>query len=160
MLYTLRQVQRCLCSALIGFTPALNLRALLLCLVLWLGLADAPAAQNFQTARLVAQPPVVALSGAAAEHGLVITALDKSGRTLDVTSRARYTSSQPGRIVVATNGTVRGLAEGMAEILVEFGGRSVKVPVTARNTDTRAGISFRQDIEPVITRSEIGRAHV
>jgi len=161
MLSTLQPVQHSPRSTLFGFTPASIFHALLMCLVAGLGLADALAAQDFQTARLVAQPPVVALSGAAAEHGLIITALDKSGRTLDVTGRARYASSQPDRIAVSTNGAVRAMAGGVAEILVEFGGKSVKVPATARDTQARSGVSFRQDIEPVITRAgcNMGACH-
>ena len=109
-------------------------------------------AQNFKAARLVAHPSALEISGADAEHSLIVTALDASGNSSDVTRLARFTSSRLELISVSTNGSVRARADGVAEILVQFGGRSVKIPVTARNTQSKSTVSFRQDIEPVITR--------
>ena len=119
------------------------------------------AAQDFKAARLVAHPPVLDLSGAAAQHNVIVTALDSSGSATDVTSQARYTSSRPELIAISTDGSVRALADGGAEIVIQFGGKSVKVPVTARDTQARRGVSFRQDIEPVLTRSgcNMGACH-
>ncbi len=126
-----------------------------------LGLASSLSAQNIKTSRLVVVPPVIELQGAAAEQGLIVTALDKNGRTTDATRTARYTSSQPGVVSVSTNGSLRALADGAVEILVEFAGKSVKVPVTARDTQARGKISFRHDVEPVLTRAgcNMGACH-
>ncbi len=119
------------------------------------------AAQDFKAARLVAHPPVLDLSGVTAEHSVIVTALDNSGSATDVTSQARYASSRPELIAISTNGSVRALADGVAEIVIQFGGKSVKVPVTARGTQIKSSISFRQDIEPVLTRSgcNMGACH-
>ena len=95
-----------------------------------LGVVGSLAAQDFKAARLVAHPPVLDLSGAAAQHNVIVTALDSSGSATDVTSQARYTSSRPELIAISTDGSVRALADGVAEIVIQFGGKSVKVPVT------------------------------
>ena len=124
----------------------------------WIGSLHA---QNLQVARLVTHPASVELSGAAAEHGLMITAVDGSGRFSDITRLARFTSSRPELISVSTNGSVRALADGVAQILIQFGGQSVKIPVTARATQNKSPVSFRQDIEPMLTRSgcNMGACH-
>ena len=125
------------------------------------GFACSLSAQDFKAARLVAHPPVVVLIGAAAEHSLIVTAMDGSGRSSDVTRLARFTSSRPELITVSTNGSVRALADGAADVLVQFGGKSVKIPVTVRDTQAARTISFRQDIEPVLTRAgcNMGACH-
>ncbi len=130
-------------------------------LVMLMGGGGSLHAQNFQATRLVAHPSALALSGAAAEHGLIVTALDASGNSSDVTRLARFTSSRPELITVSTNGSVHALNDGAAEVLVQFGGQSVKIPVTVRGTQTKSPISFRQDIEPVLTRAgcNMGACH-
>ena len=68
-------------------------------------------AQDFRASRLTAHPSAVDLSGAAAEHGLIVTAIDASGRRIDVTRQARYSSARPDLIVVSTNGSLRALTD-------------------------------------------------
>jgi hypothetical protein len=118
------------------------------------------AAESFKIARLIPYPASVDLIGAGAEHRLIVLASDDDGRIKDVTRLVRYSSARP-EVIAVTNGVLHARADGSAEIAVAHGGKAVKVLVTARGTQARRNISFRQDIEPVLTRAgcNMGACH-
>lgn len=103
-------------------------------------------------ASLEVRPPEVKLHGAAAEHGLLVTAVYADGRKLDVTTQARLTSTQPTIAAVSPAGRLLAVADGTCEVVVEFAGRQVNVPVSVSSSDNVAPPSFRNDVEPVLTR--------
>ena len=119
------------------------------------------AAHSFKTSRLIVEPPTFTLDGPQSRHGLLVTAISPDGSAHDVTARASYSTKQPKLLGVSTNGACRALADGRAELLVSFGGKSEKIAVIITNTALARAPSFRQDIEPVLTRSgcNMGACH-
>jgi hypothetical protein len=119
------------------------------------------AGTSFKTARLVVEPSSLELNGPQARHGFLVTAITPDGRTVDVTRRAVCSTQQPEWLALETNASCRALADGAAEVLVRFGGKSAKIPVTITNTATVRLPSFRQDVEPVLTRAgcNMGACH-
>lgn len=142
--------------------PSLSRRALtLLSALLALALSDPAEAARLRVARLSIQPQSIELRGAQAEHGLIVTAITTDGRRVDVTGLARFSSTAPRIIFVSTNGACRALTDGAAEVTASFGGKTAKVLVSAADTSVQPTPSFRQDIEPVLTRAgcNMGACH-
>ena len=119
------------------------------------------AAHSFKTSRLIVEPPTFTLDGPQSRHGLLVTAISPDGSAHDVTALTSYSTKQPKLVGVSTNGACRALADGRAELLVSFGGKSEKIAVIITNTVLARAPSFRQDIEPVLTRSgcNMGACH-
>ena len=119
------------------------------------------AAESFKPVKLIVQPAALELRGAQSDHGLLVTAVASDGRLLDVTAQAKFASQQPGIVTISTNGVCRAVSDGTAEILVSFGGKSGKVSVVAAETSRSRLPSFRQDVQPVLTRAgcNMGACH-
>lgn len=111
-----------------------------------------PAAVPSKITRLIVQPSAIELSSAEAEHGLLVTAVGADGQLSDVTRWSQFSTKSPKVIAVSTNGICRALADGRAEIIVSFNGKSEKIFVTATNSALSGPPSFRQDVIPVLTR--------
>ena len=129
-------------------------------LLLALGLAgvslrqsDAATAPAIKAAKLIVQPSVIELRGAQSDHGFIVTAVTADGSMFDVTARSKFSSKQPKVISVSTNAICHALADGQAEILVSFNGKTEKISVSATNTAEVKPPSFRQDVLPVLTKT-------
>lgn len=118
-------------------------------------------AAPFKTSGLKVLPENLVLHGAQAGHGLLVTAISRDGTPMDVTAQAKFSSGNPQIVSVASNGVCHAKGDGAAEIIVEFGGKSRRVPVTVSGSAVRRAPSFRQDIEPVLTRAgcNMGACH-
>ena len=103
--------------------------------------------------RLLVQPERLALTGADAEHGLIVTLIAADGRQTDVTAKARFSSNATQRVSVDAAGHCRALADGAAEIAVTFDGQNATVPVVASDFGKTHLPSFKQDIIPVFTKT-------
>ncbi len=111
-----------------------------------------PPEPTLRAVRLIVQPAALALQGADDEHGLLVTAVASDGRRQDVTEQVRFTSKHPKQVTVSAAGVCRSVGDGPAEIIASYRGLSAKVSVTATDSARRLPPSFRQDIEPVLTR--------
>src|SRR5262249_51008173 len=71
------------------------------------------------------------------------------------------TSRHPDIVTVSTNGHCLAVADGQTEILVEHLGRKERVLVTVSQTALGGPPSFRQDVEPLLTRAgcNMGACH-
>src|SRR5439155_7183739 len=92
--------------------------------------------------RLIVQPTSIELLDAKDEHGLLVTAVMSDGSQIDVTDLAQYRTAQPKIVSLSTNGLCRPLADGTAEIAVNYQGRSEKITVTVRDPKTAPKSSF------------------
>lgn len=119
------------------------------------------AAESPRVARLAAYPETLELAAGEFEHGLLVIVRDRAGRAQDVTAHASYVSARPDVVTVSTNGTLRAVADGQTEVRIEFGGKFVQVPVVVRGVAGRRSVSFRQDVEPILTRAgcNMGSCH-
>lgn len=109
---------------------------------------------------LVVLPESIELNGAEDGHGILVTAVSRGGVQADVTKQARFFSSHP-KVMTVTNGACYAKGEGSAELMVEYGGKSQRIPVTVTGAAMRRPLSFRQDVEPVLTRAgcNMGACH-
>src|SRR5215471_10138188 len=91
-------------------------------------LAAAAPAQTAALSELQVFPPDVNLFSARGKQTLVVQAVHADGITRDVTAQARITPANAALVKVDRN-VVLPVADGATELAVEFGGRTVKVPV-------------------------------
>src|ERR1043166_2047793 len=75
------------------------------------------------------------------------------GSSVDATGSARFSSKQPKIVSVSREGICQPVSDGQAEILVEFGGKSAKAIVTAREAKKSRVPSFRQEVLPILTKA-------
>jgi len=94
---------------------------------------------NFAQVQLVVQQPL--------ESGIV--ALDSPDLTRSVT----YTSSQPEVATVNSAGRVAAVANGIAEIVIQSGDQTVRVPVTVAGLVEHPIVAFREFVSPVLSHS-------
>jgi hypothetical protein len=105
-------------------------------------------------------PATIELRGADDAHGLLVS-LTGSDRAEDVTRRSTFLSTDAKILTVDTNGVVRPVGDGSAAVLTVFAGQTNRVAVTVRDARTQFTPSFRQDIEPLLTRAgcNMGACH-
>src|SRR5262245_4193156 len=103
--------------------------------------------------RLVVQPERIELRGADREHGVIVSRVGDDGRAEDVTRKAKFSSTAAAVLVVDEKGQARALADGTAEIEVSLDGLRAKVPVTVSGSGEQAVPSFKNDIEPILTKT-------
>ncbi len=114
-----------------------------------LGLAAAPA----WAASLAAFPPKVQLDNARDPQRMIVVKTRDDGVTLDVTKDAVI------RIEPATLATwsdqlrLNPVADGEGQVIVEYAGESLSVPLKVQGAANNPPMSFLNDIEPVIMRA-------
>jgi hypothetical protein len=110
--------------------------------------------------KLAVYPPDIALASNRARQSFVVQAMFADGITRDVTAEAKITLSTPP-LVNRTQNVLTPAADGTGEMAVEFGGQTVKVPVTVKDAKADRPISFTRDVMPVFMRSgcNVGSCH-
>src|SRR6266576_1759524 len=93
----------CPFSRRVGAGARLSLSRALLAAALMTFVASGEASGAFwgKPNRLIVQPGTIELQGPEIEHGLLVTAVDSDGTTLDVTQQSRFISRQPKIISVS-----------------------------------------------------------
>ncbi len=110
--------------------------------------ADAPTPADVTA--LAVHPSRVALASGDDAAQLVVTGTLADGRLVDLTQAAKYTA---GNLVsVSEAGRVTPTANGSAEVVVRYGGRSVAVPVTTAHVGENLPINFPNQVVPVFTK--------
>ena len=85
-------------------------------------------AEDAKPTKIDVFPPDVSLKTLRDRQSLVVQATYPSGITRDVTSDAKFTLSN-GKLCKFENQTLFPAADGATEVVIEYGGHSVKVPV-------------------------------
>jgi hypothetical protein len=106
-------------------------------------------------------PERLALHGAGDRHGLIVSAPKDGAVLCDVTHETRFLSTDRNVLTVSTNGVVQAAGDGAAEVLVIWNDQTNRVAVTVSEAATKAAPSFRQEIEPLLTRAgcNMGACH-
>jgi hypothetical protein len=102
--------------------------------------------------RLEAFPPDLSLSNARDRQMLVVQATYADGITRDITAEATITAADPKLLRRDVN-TFWPVADGKTELVVAYGGQSVKVPVSVAGAAASPPLSFRLDVMPVFMRA-------
>ncbi len=114
-----------------------------------------PTAVSAEEAALTAiavYPPDVNLLTARSRQVFLVQATYADGLTRDVTEQAKATLSGPAVAKLDKN-VLTPLADGAAEMNVEFGGQAVKVPVKVKDATADRPVSFKLDVMPIFMRA-------
>jgi hypothetical protein len=101
---------------------------------------------------IAVHPTKVALTGADEAAQLVVTATLGDGRLADLTSDATYTVADGKSAAVLTGGRVMPRENGASEIVVTFGGQSVRVPLAVKGMGENLPLNFTNQVVPVFTK--------
>ena len=114
--------------------------------------AAAPQPTNL-AGPLEVTPPTVVLDSPESTLQLLATVRAADGRGIDVTRTAKYRLENAGPAAVDVLGLVEPLKDGKTAVVVEYNGKSVRVPVEVKSVDHPVPISFPQDILPILTKT-------
>jgi hypothetical protein len=97
-------------------------------------------------------PAEVELSTSRDRQTFVVQATYADGVTRDVTEQAEV-SFAPEGLVARKGNLLTPAADGKGEMLVRFGGRTLKVPLSVKDAAKDRAISFKLDVMPVFMRA-------
>ncbi len=125
-----------------------------------LGSVTAAFGQAPAVSSLGVYPPEIKLFTGRAKASFVVQAAYEDGITRDVTAQATVRLSNAAACKL-DKGTLTPIADGAADLIVEFGGRALTVPVTVKDAKADRPISFKLDVMPVFMRSgcNVGGCH-
>ena len=101
---------------------------------------------------VVVFPPDINLETIRDTQSFVVQARHTDGLTYDVTDQVKTTFVNPALVKLDKN-VVAPIADGTTEMRVEFGGKTVSVPVKVKDAKAERPISFRLDTMPIFMRS-------
>jgi hypothetical protein len=114
--------------------------------------AQAESIPSAEIAELKVFPPAVNLNTNADRQSIVVQAVFANEITCDVTAEAKITPANSDLVRQDAN-TLFPKADGQSEITVDYGGRSVKVPLMVKDAATDRPISFHLDVMPVFAKA-------
>jgi hypothetical protein len=97
-------------------------------------------------------PAKVSLTGSDDAVQLVVTATLADGRFADLTSDATYAVADGKSAAVLAGGRVVPRGNGTTEIVVNFGGQSVRVPLTVKSMGENLPLNFTNQVVPIFTK--------
>ena len=101
-------------------------------------------------------PAEVRLNGNFARTQLLVTRADAATteeRRDDLTSQAKFESSNPAIVTIEPNGLITARQDGQANIVVSLGELRREVPVTVAGVVEHPPLRFTRDIRPILTQS-------
>ena len=98
-------------------------------------------------------PPDINLETSRDVQSFVVQLTEPNGITRDVSADAKVSFANPALAEVDDRFTVHPKADGQTEMIVNYEGASVKVPVTVTQAGTDRPVSFKLDVMPVFMRS-------
>jgi hypothetical protein len=101
---------------------------------------------------LQVSPASLELVGPRAEARVLVTARLADGSLRDVTDHVTETAANAGLLLRDPDGTLHPLKDGATTLQFAYGGRHTTLKVRARDTRRALPISFKNEIEPVLTR--------
>jgi hypothetical protein len=112
----------------------------------------ASAATAADLAELRVSPPDVQLVTNGARQSIVVQAVYSDGITRDVTEQSNWTFANTA-LVRREGTTLYPAADGETQLTVEFGGKSVMLPVKVLKAAESRPISFKLDVMPVFMKA-------
>ncbi|MFT4589457.1 MAG: hypothetical protein ACI9VS_001697 [Candidatus Binatia bacterium] len=97
-------------------------------------------------------PADVTLLHALDRQNLIVQAAYNDGVTRDVSAEAKYTFANPALVRKAGN-LITPAADGSTELKIEFGGKTLTVPISVKDAAKERPVSFKNDVMPVFMRS-------
>lgn len=135
-------------SPIVTMKPILT-ALLIVTLATALHAADAPAIQG----SIQVEPTQIKLGHQRHPHSLIVTGRTQTGHTVDLTTQAKYTSSNEQIIRVTAAGWIEPVANGSAEVRVSAAGQNSVVKVEVTLPKEPHEFSFRDDVMPVLSKA-------
>lgn len=98
-------------------------------------------------------PSDILLETSRDSQSIVVQSTGDDGVTQDVTEKAKFTLENPA-LVKKEGNTFLPVADGKTNLKIEFGGKTLNVPVTVVKAKEDRPISLRLDVMPVFMRSD------
>jgi hypothetical protein len=118
-----------------------------------IGLAAGNArGQGSDLANVQVFPADIRLHGARSRQMFVVQATYADGLTRDVTAQAKATLARAGLVRLEKN-TFYPVADGDTEVKVEFGGKTLSLPVSVKSASLDPPISFKREVMPVFMKA-------
>jgi len=119
-------------------------------IIAMLTIAVAAPAQN--PVKIAVFPPEIRLESKGDSQSFLVQSTYADGLTKDVTAEAQVSLANPAFAKLEKN-VCSPVGDGDTELVVAFGGHTVKVPVKVTQAATERPISFKNDVMPVFMRS-------
>ena len=97
-------------------------------------------------------PAKVTLTGSDDAAQLIVTATLANGSLADLTTDATYAVADGKSAAILTGGRVLPRANGTTEIVVNFGGQSVRVPLAVKGMGENLPLNFTNSVVPIFTK--------
>lgn len=114
--------------------------------------ASIAVAQEPVPVSIAVYPPNAQINTTRDRQSIVVQATYADGITRDVTKQATFAFGNPA-FVKFENHTMYPVADGKTELKVDFGGKSVVVPVEVAQATADRPISFKLDVMPVFMKA-------
>ena len=99
------------------------------------------------------EPSNARLVGPKSSQGFVVGAVERGTWVSDLTGKATFRSDRPGVVKIDSQGNATPVANGSAIITAQVGDKSVSAAVSVENFDRDEPWSFRNHVEPVLTKA-------
>lgn len=109
--------------------------------------------QQSATAELRVSPQAIVLGSPEASQQVLVTEQLAGGGTRDVSRAVQYQIVPPALATVDDRGVVRPLADGQAELRIQFEDRQQSVPLEIRGVGDAPPVSFHRDVIPMLTKA-------
>src|SRR5262249_14682684 len=116
------------------------------------GLATSASAQEAAVETLRVFPPNVTLLTSKDRQLVVVQAVYSDGITRDVSGQANWTLANPA-LARRDGNTLWPAADGETQLTIEFGGKSLVVPVKVEKAGQPREISFKLDVMPIFMKA-------
>ncbi len=114
--------------------------------------ADAPLPKPSDVASLAIHPAAIALKSGDDTSQVIVTATLADGRLVDLTQDVKYALADAKLAAVTPTGRVSPLANGTTVLVVDYLGKTAKVPVSAMHVGENLPINFPNQVVPVFTK--------
>ncbi len=100
-----------------------------------------------------ARPANINLTAKQDKQAIVVQAIYSDATTQDVTATATYAFADKKMAVMDKEFVVRAAADGQTTLTVQFGGKTIALPVKVEQSATEWPISFSLDVMPVLNKA-------
>ena len=97
-------------------------------------------------------PPKISLRSSRGTQTFTVQATYDDGITRDVTAKAKAALVDP-KLAKIEGGVLKPLADGQTQLVVEFEGKTARVPVAVKDAAKERPVSFKLDVMPVFLRA-------
>lgn len=97
-------------------------------------------------------PEKVSLTGADDAAQLIVTATLNDGRLADLTHDSQYAVADGKSAAVLPGGRIVPRGNGTTEVVVNFGGKSVRVPLAVKGMGENLPLNFTNQVVPIFTK--------